>query len=237
MNILRKTFTFEATSTPGNLIQKLGKCYRCQKDFGLFEKKVVKVVDGQRLEFCKACPAAWEYEHRDRQISSLLQGSNLTTYFILPRTVIKDENDKKRDLVGNLLFTNKAVVFARNASIGTHASGTNTFMFGVLGASLMASHKHKKDLKKALDGMRQPDAAEGQKETDRLIKEANELIVIPKDTIKQIICKGGKQLVFHTTHISRAFTLEGKKNEVYSKIEPQIKNYLSAPSLPFEFQS
>jgi hypothetical protein len=215
----------------------LGKCYRCHKDFGLFEKKVVKVIDGQRLEFCTACPTVWEYEHRDRQIAGLLQGGNLITYFIVPRTVIKDENDKKRDLLGNLLFTNKAAIFTQNAILKTQASGTNVFMFGVIGASLIASHEHKKDLKKALDGMRQPDAATGQQETDKLLKEANGLIVIPKDTIKQIICSGGKQLVFHTTGISRAFTLEGKKNEVYSRIEPQIRYYLNTPSLPLEFQS
>jgi hypothetical protein len=215
----------------------LGKCYRCHKDFGLFEKKVVKVVDGKRLEFCTACPTAWEYEHRDRQIAGLLHGNNLITYFIVPRSVIKDETDKKRDLLGNLLFTNKAVVFAQNASLKTNASATSTFMFGAIGASLIASHEHKKNLKKTLDGMRQPDATTGQQETDKLLKEANGLIVIPKNTIKQISCNGGKQLAFYTTGIFRAFTLEGKKNEVYSRIEPQISYYLTTPSIPLEFQS
>jgi hypothetical protein len=203
----------------------------------LFGKKVLKVVDGKRLEFCTTCPTAWEYEHKNRQIAGLLQGSNLVTYFIVPRTVIKDETDKKSDLLGNLLFTNKAVIFAQNASLKANASTSNRLMFGAIGAGLIAGHEHKKDVQKALDGMRQPDAASDQQETDKLLKEATGLIVIPKNIIKQIGSSGGRQLVFHTTSIFRAFTLEGKKNEVYSVIEPQIRQYLSTPSMPLEFQS
>jgi hypothetical protein len=209
----------------------MARCHRCQTELGRFQTKIEKVVDGKRVKFCTNCSSLWDQEQKNRQIAYLSQGG-LVTNIIVPRAITKDENDSSRDLIGHLLFTGKAVVFAQLTSLKKEASHSGD-MFGAIGiivSEVAAKREHKNNLQKALAEMSQPDPAQGQQETQKILDKAAHLIVIPKNTIIDIQSKGKSIDIKTNTQYHKVFNL-GDEN-VYMSIEPQIRGYLQSPACP-----
>ncbi len=209
----------------------MARCHVCQKEFGRFETKIEKVVDGKRVKFCTHCSFLWDQEQRNRQIAYLSQGG-IVTHIIVPRTVTKDESDSSKDLIGHLLFTDKAVVFAQLTSLKKQAAGGGA-MFGAIGiivSEVAANREHKNNLQKALAEMSQPNPVHGQQETQKILDEALNLIVIPKNSIIDIQRKGKSIDVKTNTQYHKVFNLGDET--VYRSIEPQIKDYLQSQASP-----
>jgi membrane protease subunit (stomatin/prohibitin family) len=209
----------------------MARCHRCQKEFGRFEAKIEKVVDGNRLKFCTTCASLWDEERKKRLIADLSQGG-LITYFIVSRVTTKDEKEASNELIGHLLFTDKAVVFAQLTSLKKEVSGGGA-MFGVIGilvSEVAANREHKNNLKKALAEMRQPDPMQGQQETQKILDKASSLVVIPKNSIVDIKSKGESIDVKTNTRYHRVFNLIDEN--VCRVIEPQIRGYLQSPARP-----
>jgi hypothetical protein len=208
------------------------KCYRCKTEFGSFETKIQKMADGRLERFCSICAPLWDLEIKNRWIAYLSQGNNLTTTFVIPRTLTADPIERSKSLMGHLLFTNKAVVFAQFESMKmSSASFSDAVVFGAILGSVVAAKRHKKNLKKALSGMSEPEEVHDQQETMKILNESSNLIVLPKGSITALKNKGGQAVDVQSGSFSTVFSFEGKKNEVYRKFEQQLTNYLSSSSV------
>jgi hypothetical protein len=209
----------------------MARCHRCQNEFVRFQAKIEKVVDGKRVKFCATCAYQWDQEQKNRQIAYLSQGG-IVANIIVPRVITKDERDSSKDLIGHLLFTDKALVFAQVNSLKKEAShGGDMFgAIGIIAAEVAAKREHKNNLQKALAEMSPPDPAQGQQETQKILDKAVQLIVIPKTSITEIKSKGKSLDVKTNTHYRRVFDLEDET--VCRSIEPQIRGYLQNHSCP-----
>jgi hypothetical protein len=195
----------------------------------MLETKFKRMVGNNNETFCSTCAPIWDQEIKTRWIAYLTQGGDLTTYFMIPRTTTQYYVNSSGTLIGHLLFTNKAVVFAQFDKVKINNSFTKAVLFGGALGGIVAGFEYSRNIKKAKTGLSEQDQAPGQQETLNMMNEASNLIVLLRNSITDIKKRDGHSLDVRTGAFSNVFTLEGKKNETWKAIEPHVKDFLSAP--------
>lgn len=214
----------------------MARCYKCQKKLGLFEKdKDFRMVEGKRFPFCGSCAKLWDQEQKMHVLSVLCEGGDPVELFTIPRvrTFDPDNPDPDKDLLGHLIFTNKAVCFAQIAELKKPTQGVESgVLFGALGAAVEAAIKEKQSkstMNKIWAEAEEAKEIKGPCNLRGVLEKADRLIVFPKETITDIGYSrfGRFKLKIKTSSKSHPFNLEGNQAKTYKRFEPKIKDYLS----------
>jgi hypothetical protein len=199
----------------------MARCSWCQKDLGMFEGKVQKNVDGQKMVFCTNCVGNWNLDRKNRMISALCVGGPPAVHFVISKTHCLDPEDTRFTMIGPLLFTDRAICFAQ---LGEHQATNPGFAFGLIGAAVGAA-ANSYNLKKAANEPEQMLGATSRSKFEDLVAPATRIIVIPRDSITDIRFKGNS-VEIKKAGKSMHFSLDGDKREMRERLEPEINRYL-----------
>jgi hypothetical protein len=185
-----------------------------------FLERTIK-LGPQKIPYCVPCA---RMEEKRQALTFLLQGGSPRELFRINRVTMTDPFDQqaKTQLLGDLIFTDKAVIFAQVHEF-LIPSGGYGFMFGLLGA-IIAQSRANRAKKKALaevDMMARQMYGSGL--NDFLVKTPR-LISFPKNAITKLKFTWGS-LQIKTPERSHVFVLE-KGKKTYQQYEREILGYI-----------
>jgi len=185
-----------------------------------FLERTIK-LGPQKIPYCAPCA---KMEEKRQSLTFLLEGGSPREIFRIGRVIMTDPFDlqAKTHLLGDLIFTDKAVIFAQIHEFSV-PSGSYGFMFGLIGAiiALSRANKAKKKALAELDMMARQMYGSGL--NDFLVKTPR-LISFPKNAITKLKFAWGTLQVKIPERL-QAFALENGK-KTYQQYEGEILGYI-----------
>jgi hypothetical protein len=204
------------------------QCAYCQKELGFFGK-ASKKVDEMKVYFCPTCVGKWELRRLKQRVAYLCANGPPKELFMLTRTAYRDPEDFNILLRGPLLFADKAVCFFQISLDKNPNNIWSPTWWGSSGASTVSP------LLALFDNSLRPGQKADQavqscgQNFEALSIRAYQLFVIPRETIKDIVFRGGK-LTTYTLEIkaekNHIFNLFPDSKEPLERFKSEIVKYL-----------
>jgi hypothetical protein len=103
----------------------MSRCDRCGKNLGFGYPGVKKTVAGRQLNLCLSCAIPLYSELKAQAIAELYQTGEPTPKFMIFAVALDDPDSKTNILLGHLIFTDKAICFAKLSDIDKGSVPTN----------------------------------------------------------------------------------------------------------------
>jgi hypothetical protein len=197
--------------------------------------------------FCLPCAKEWDQRELDRAqreldrrnqqtLSSLYKDNQITEIFTIPRVrswhpeAVTTEFESEEEYIGDLIFTNKAVIYARLAKLELYKNSSTAFLvaeFGEVAWGSFANKRNRAQREKLLLSL----PTRGLRTLHEFLKNTSSFLVFPKDkinTIKYVTSFGNSTLDISYSNQERyRFGFEDEREETYLKFKSKIESYNS----------